>query len=332
MYLPRHHQLELRGKSHFTRNLFLTLFALGLVGFAFWKRNDIKSYFISSALQKQTKLENKAIESVLSGKPSKEVLQEFITSARTTLQSQPTSSRAYHSVAKSYYYEMIASGFILNLRKIHELALDKRETKNDFQDFGNLLDEMYLCSLKARALPNNFPELHSNQMLISLYEMLEGRKIPSQIFKDIESIELEKISPEIRPIYVWLFLAGAASSGQKSRIEKSASLNELLVEPLRLKFTNRDLEFLKGIASFKEKNYIESLQSLRIIKKETDYLSREATKLEAEIFFQQNLPEKAITLLENLYYETESKDTEIIEIIKRIIQAKPKAKSKLSVL
>ena len=47
------------------------------------------------------------------------------------------------------------------------------------------------------------------------------------------------------------------------------------------------------------------------------------------IFFQQNLHEKAVSLLETIYGETGSQDKKIIRLLKQIVESKPGLKTKL---
>lgn len=60
-----------------------------------------------------------------------------------------------------------------------------------------------------------------------------------------------------------------------------------------------------------------------------DLITIEATKFEAMIFFKQNLHDKAISLLENIYEETGSQDKKIISLLKQILESKPGLKTKI---
>lgn len=96
-----------------------------------------------------------------------------------------------------------------------------------------------------------------------------------------------------------------------------------------MNINEREILFLKGISSYNKKEYVRSLEYLREAKGNLDFITIQAIKMEANIFYQQNLHEKAIVILEQLYDTTGKEDDSIKLKISQIISSKPGLRSRI---
>ena len=113
-------------------------------------------------------------------------------------------------------------------------------------------------------------------------------------------------------------------------LELMKERNNNLQDGLQIKINEREILFLKGVSSYNKKEFVKSLELLREAKGSMDdFITIQAIKLEANIFHQQNLHEKAISILENLYESTGRKDESIKAKISQIILTKPGLRTKL---
>ncbi len=189
---------------------------------------------------------------------------------------------------------------------------------------------MYRNALRAKIFSDDFREKQSNILLILLFETFEARKNPSIILEELGKIEYDKISPDLRSVYLWLSFIASVNSGDMEALELMNERNTNLQDGLQMKISEREIIFLKGVSSYNKKEFVKSLELLREAKGSIDdFITIQAIKLEANIFHQQNLHEKAITILENLYEATGRKDESIKEKISQIMLTKPGLRSRL---
>src|SRR6185436_2568447 len=118
------------------------------------------------------------------------------------LQSEPLLPRAHHAIAKGYYYELLSSGFQLSNQKLLKFLTDDGFSGKDFEEYSSPLEGMYRNALRAMVFQPDFPESSSNRLLVLLYQALEGRKDPGLILGELAFVEYERLTPELRPVYI----------------------------------------------------------------------------------------------------------------------------------
>lgn len=329
MYLPRHYKVDRKRATNFTPFILLALVVL--LGFGFFKkRKEIQLLFAGNIPQKYAKTENKIIETLANGKLEKELASEFTSISQSYLQVEPLNPSSHHAVAKSFYYELIASGFDFSLKRLMSFVLESPNSDKELEMYYTHLNSMYRNALRAKIFSDEFREKQSNILLILLFETFEARKNPSFILEELGRIEYDKISPDLRSVYLWLSFIASVNSGDMEALELMNERNTNLQDGLQMKISEREILFLKGVSSYNKKEFVKSLELLREAKGSIDdFITIQAIKLEANIFHQQNLHEKAITILENLYEATGRKDETIKEKISQIMLTKPGLRSRL---
>ena len=302
---------------------------LSVFFFFFKKRKEIQLFFAGNIPQKYAKNEKKIIETMASGKLEKEIVSDFSAISQSYLQVEPLNSSSHHAVAKSAYYELRLAGFEFDLKKLMNFVIETQNVEKDLNLYYNFLNTMYRNALRAKIFAEDFREKHSNILLILLYETLEGRKKSSFILTELSSIEYDKVSPDLRALYIWLSFISAVNSGDIEAFESINDKNSNLPEGLKMNINEREILFLKGISSYNKKEYVRSLEYLREAKGNLDFITIQAIKMEANIFYQQNLHEKAIVILEQLYDTTGKEDDSIKLKISQIISSKPGLRSRI---
>lgn len=329
MYLPRHYKVDRKRATNFTPYILLVL--LVALGFVFFKkRKEIQLLFAGNIPQKYAKTEKKIIDTMINGKLEKELASEFSSISQSYLQVEPLNPSSHHAVAKSFYYDLIATGFDFSLKRLMSFVIDSQNSDKEIEKYYTQLNSMYRNALRAKIFSDDFREKHSNILLILLFETFESRKKPSFILEELGKIEYERISPDLRSVYLWLSFIASVNSGDMDALELMKGRNNNLQDGLQIKINEREILFLKGVSSYNKKEFVKSLELLREAKGSMDdFITIQAIKLEANIFHQQNLHEKAISILENLYESTGRKDESIKAKISQIILTKPGLRTKL---
>lgn len=301
------------------------------IGFAlFSKKKEIQFLFAGNISQKYTKLEKKIISGMVSGKIEKEFIGDFQEISLAFFNSEPTNPSAHHGLAKAAYYELVTTNFSFDVDKLLHFVTNSNSSSTSLTEVKPILDKIYRNALRAKVFRNEFPEMDSNQLLISLCETLEGRKRPALILEQLIQIKYENISPELKPIFLWLNFITTVNSGDLDALEAIFEMNKKLESGLNIKIKKREFGFLMGIANYNQKEYVQALQYFRESRiQKMDFLTIESIKFEASIFHIQNLHEKAISLLENLYTTLNTEDETIKEKIRLILLTKPGLRSKL---
>ncbi|HNF17251.1 MAG TPA: hypothetical protein PK453_26575 [Leptospiraceae bacterium] len=328
MYLPRHVKLETRKQTKVLPVILLIIF-ITAVFFSIYKRKQIMLFFKGSSAEKHTKAENRLIESVLQGEKNKDYLQEYISNVQALLHTEPVNSRGYFAQARVHYLEALFSGF--ELKTIHLIEkLSRTGTVPDkiLDDFSVHLEPMYRQALRARAFSAEFGDSNSNLILVLLYEALQNRKNFSLIAGELKTVQYERVSPELRKNYIWLSLLSSVKSADFDFLNQLLKMNKDLQGKSNLEITEREESYLQGLTFFYKKDFIRSLELIRKVQKEQDRLGIEAGKTEAEIFFLQNLHEKAIVILENLFEVSGKQDKDIQKRLQKIVESKSGLKSK----
>lgn len=293
-----------------------------------WKR--IVSYFSGNSVQKLTKLEEKINESFDKNSYPKNLISEYKSATLTYFDTLPVDSTASYLIAKSYYYQILDRIKFDSAEIIDLTALERKKSYLEYFHAVEELESMYRAALRAEAFNVKFNESESNKLLIYLYEIIANRKKPSIVLGELSLLDASKINKELSKTLVWMTIINSILSGNLEALENTINANENSPEG-KIEIQPRTISYLKGVACYHSNDYVKSLNFLRESKSGYDLITIEATKFEAMIFYKQNLQEKAISLLENIYSETGSQDKKIVRLIKIILESKPGLKTKIKI-
>lgn len=324
MYLPRHYEMKTKSKINFGLFFFISILIVSIFfTILYWKK--ISFYFSGNSKLKVTRVEEQIIPYLEKGKIPKNLISDFKTIANFYFESSYTNSSANFFLAKSNYYEIFNSLKLTNLEIIQINSLNKTLKFIENPKLKLEFDEMYKKALRAKAFSEDFAEKEQNQILILLYESIVLKNLTEDSF---EKINYDKIPKDLKKIYIILSFFSIPTTGQIDKLEKIFQLNE--TEKL-IFLSDEEKKFLKAVCFFQNKDLIKSLELFREAKIELNQIGIEATRYEAEIFSKQNLPEKAISILEELYSNTGSNNDKIILQIKEILKTKNGLKTKLDI-
>ncbi|HMV41546.1 MAG TPA: hypothetical protein PK079_02765 [Leptospiraceae bacterium] len=329
MYLPRHYKQDKKKSINYPLIIFLILGITFIGGIAFkWKR--IISYFSGNSVQKLTKLEEKINEGINKKTFPKNLIQEYKAATLNYFDTAPIDSSASYLIAKSYYYQILDRINFDSAEVIDLTSLERRKSYLEYFHAEEDLEAMYRSALRAQSLNGKFNESESNKLFIYLYEVIVNRKKPTMLLGELSLLDSTKLNSDLNKTYVWMVFINSILSGNLEALENTLNINENLGES-KIEFSPRAISYLKGIASYHNNDFVKALNFLRESKLGYDSITIEATKFEAMIFYKQNLHEKAIALLENMYTETGSQDKKIIRLIKIILASKPNLKTKIKI-
>ncbi|MBK8398584.1 MAG: hypothetical protein IPL26_25480 [Leptospiraceae bacterium] len=327
MYLPRHYKQDKKKSTNYPLIIFFILGFI-LVGSLIYKWKEITSYFSANSIQKISKLEESIIVSLEKKTFPKNLISEYKSLAGLYYDTMPTDSTANYLVAKSYYYQLF-NRIKFNSSEIHELiSFERKKSYLEYFQVEEDIEAMYRIALRANAFNPNFQEAEPNKLLIYLYELIANRKRPMVLLGELSLLDSTKLSKDTQKTFLWMNIINSALSGNIESLENYLSINESIGEN-KIDIQPRNVSFLKGVTFYHNNDYIKSLNFLRESKLGYDLITIEATKFEAMIFFKQNLHDKAISLLENIYEETGSQDKKIISLLKQILESKPGLKTKI---
>ncbi|MBP9889377.1 MAG: hypothetical protein KBF93_23985 [Leptospiraceae bacterium] len=291
-----------------------------------WK--SIVSYFSGNSIQKISKLEEKINESLAKKTFPKNLIGEYKTATNLYFETAPIDSTANYLIAKTYYYQVL-DRIQFDMTEIIELtSFERKKSYIEYFHAEEDLESMYRIALRANSFNPKFNESESNKLLMYLYELIINRKKPAILLGELSLLDATKLNKEMEKTFVWMQIISSTLSGNIDYLESSLASNENLGEK-KIDIQPRNISYLKGITYYHNGDYVKSLNFLRESKLGYDLITIEATKFEAMIFFQQNLHEKAVSLLETIYGETGSQDKKIIRLLKQIIESKPGLKTKL---
>jgi hypothetical protein len=287
------------------------LFLIGLFVVIFINRKEILFQLGGNAPQKNLKAEKKLIEEYLSGNIKKETVAEFVTTSSSLIQSEPTLPRASHTMAKGFYYNLLLSGFAFDTKKLYDFIIEDRNGFAHYSKYEKILNGIYRNALRAEIFQDSFPEQHSNKLLIVLNETLEARINPQIVLQELIKVDYERITPDLRRVYIWLCFIAAINSGDLEELEIVSERNKTMLEEGGMPITEREFLFLKAITAYKKKEYVKALDLFRGVQQEIDFITIESTKYEAMIFHYQNLNDKALSVLDALNQKTNNTDSKI---------------------
>ena len=327
MYLPRHYKQDKKKPTNYPLIIF---FILGIVLLASigYKWKDILTYFSGNSRQKISKLEEQITISLNKKTFPKNLINEYKSITNLYFDSAPIDATANYFIAKSYYYQVLDR---VKFDIAQLLELTSFERKNSYMQYFQAEEElemMYRAALRATAFNSNFQEVESNKVLIYLFELIANRKKSHILLGELSLVDPSKLSKDMEIAFIWMNIVNSALSGNIDSLENYITQNENLGDR-KIDLQPRSISFLKGVTLYNGNDFIKSLNFLRESKSGYDMITIEATKFEALIFYKQNLHEKAITLLENIYEETGSQDKKIARLLKKILESKPGLKTKL---
>jgi hypothetical protein len=328
LYLPRHYKVD-RRKTTNLKPFLLVVLIIALSAFVYNKKKEILFIFSGNLSQKYSKIEKKIINNMMQGKVDKDLIVDFLETSAMFSQSEPINPVSYHGLAKGAYYELLLKNFQFTIKNLIKYVSNNKQIEETNDETYQIIDRIYRNALKANTVQENFNEKDSNLLLIALCETMEARKKPSLILQNLLKIKYDNLSIELKSLYIWLNFITTVNSGDTLALEAIYDINNKLDSRLQIQISERELLLLMGIANFHKKEYVQALQNFREVKENLDYLTVEAIKFEANIFFIQNLHEKAIFLLEDLYIKLNREDDSIKEQIKQIVNSKSGLKSKI---
>lgn len=312
MYQAYHYKLEKRKKSYW-KYVFIFGLLIGL-GFLVYKyRNLVFFRFIGNAHQKFIKVENKIIDEFLAGNIQKDTLVNFISSASAFLQFEPTNPKASYSMAKGFYYNLIKSELTFNYKDIYQFTLIQ-EPKNP--SLTRVIEGMHRHALRATIFEEKFSEEHANLLLILLAETLSERVNSNYILRRFFQIDYDKLTPDLYKAYIWVGLVNSINAGNLDELQIMLDKNSSLANAFKVVIPEREQKLLFGYTLYKNKEFVRSLEYLRQARTaDLDFATVESLKLEAQIFYEQNLIDKAVSILNDLDKKLFSKDESIQKLL-----------------
>ena len=322
MYIPRHDSSKRKSPFNWGFLILLVLIFLTLTGVIFkWKQ--ISFYFSGNSKLKISRIEEKIFESMKKNKIPSNLISEYKSMSNLYIKAAPTDASANFYLAKSFYYELFNEIRLENsdIIKLNTYAaelsiLTTLKAKDNFEN-------MYKTALRANAFNDNFTETEQNKILIYFYEVFSLKKNKIDLLKDLNQLDHTKLPVDLKKIFLALNFIAIPLSGNSELFEKILLINDVYI------FNENEIAFLKAVTLYSNKDYLKALELFRISKSELNPLSIEATIYEADIFYKQNLHEKSISILENLYTETGSSNEKILSHVREIIASKPGLKTKL---
>ena len=302
VYLPRHDK-HTRKKSY--KSYFFFFFLLLLTGVGYYYRSGILGLFFGSETKRLMRISAKIQEEFSRNGAEIKTIDEYLSISRDYLKNHPQDASANHLYAVGHYYKIRFVGMFMP-GKILEIAYAEGVTDlvSRSPELHLPLDEMYRFSLAARAISNDSGMLN-NEILILSGEVFRGIKRNESILAEFK--KLKEPDPELRLLYYWTGLVLSVLTGDIAYFE------QLLKNPsFPLVFKENELNFLKGYLYYSGKDYLRALNFLRMkTSQENPDIQFYSSLIESVIFFKQNLPGKALLILEELYKVNPGKQTVI---------------------
>lgn len=329
MYIPRHHT-EQKKKSFFNYKILFLLILISSCIILFLYRHKINRLFYSNRLVKITNLNEEISEKIVTNQVNIQLLNKYSSMSVAFVESNPRNSIAYYMLAKSFYYKSIFEGLKFNTTNLIIFLTKKNNaiTKNS-NKFKKILKNMYKNALKARAFNKKFEYSITNEFMIYLYQVLNNRRDAKYINEDLKNINYIHLNSDFISLYIWVGILNSTRAGDLGALNKFFKINDKVKKEFKIQLNPRDISFLKGMIFYQLNDYIKALKYFRNSKSELDLITIESIKKEAEIFYMQNLPQKSIRVLEDLYEETGKNDVEILQRINRILQNRVHVHTKL---
>ncbi len=312
MYQAYHYKFEKRKKSYW-KYIFFIVLLIGLGFLVFKYKKQIALQFTGNTHQKFVKVENKIISEFTANNLKKETLVEFISIASTFLQFEPLNPKSSYGMSKSFYYSLIKSELELNLKDVYEFIFIPKGKNSSLE---KLVEGMHRHALRAKIFEEKFPEEQANLLLILLAETLSERTNPNYILKRFTQIEESNLTPDLLKAYVWVGLVNSINSGNLDELQIILDKNTNLKDEFKIFISEREQKLLLGYTLYKNKEFVRALEILRQARgEELDFVTIESLKLEAQIFYEQNLINKSLALLNDLDKKLSYKDESIKKLL-----------------
>ncbi|MEM7179505.1 MAG: hypothetical protein AAF518_01225 [Spirochaetota bacterium] len=329
VYLPRHYQNSSQkppgNKKYF---ILLFLFFCFVAGFFLLSNESVKGFFVSDPIGSIKEEEQNVVNLLAKGKSARKENLRLQKSILSYLQKDSSNAMAFHFLARSYFYAVVLEGMKFDIAGIVNIYSNPRESifRRDRRVFKNMR-HMYRNALRARAIAPELLDKQSNQLFINLYEIIDGRKKRQIVFEEIKSLIQEQISPQFHKCLLWLEVLSTGLSGNADRLKQLFKENDTVAVQNRLKYTRQEFFYLFAATFFYKKDYLNALNFVRKAKVGEERLLVEALKMESIIFREQNLPQKSMQLLEEIYKKTHGENADAIKLWKQLSNLYPKLKS-----
>ncbi|EPG73618.1 hypothetical protein LEP1GSC058_2402 [Leptospira fainei serovar Hurstbridge str. BUT 6] len=327
LYQPRHRSYKKKANY---KPLVFFLLILALAGTAFFFRQDIRNLFAGDRrllLEKERKILQ---DGILKAEPKENEIKEFRSLSKDFASTNPKDGISYHYLALSGYYEFLLLGFRFDsgtLSKIAYTGFDQFLSED--ASYLPLVEDSYRNALRAQAIDTEFKESTDNRYLIAFGEAVRQKLSRAALNKLLVSIDPTKLSPELRIGYAWTCLLGSSLSGNTEFLRTTLTQPEVS-GPLLL--SAREADFLTALSEFRAGQYVSSLALLRKVRNANeDFLTGSSKILEARIFYYQNLPPKALALLEEYYPTAGDRKEEVLNLAKEILGKNPTLKTNLPI-
>lgn len=310
--------------------VFLLLCILAFLGYTY--RKEIYFLFAKDQSVRAEKTKEKIIDLWKSQNLKEKDIEDFQSIALTYSEKDPTDPIAFHLISRSLFWTLYNLGIHFDASSlILHLGSDFSEMIGQSQLADATLDKMFWNARKSEALANSdYADFENNRLLLFLCETHRSVKRPSAMISEYGNIKTESLSPELLPVYFWLLTYNTMQAGDAQGLEKIIANSKDPNFKGGIQFSPREENFLLGLGKFYKKDYVGALSLLRSTKTNIpDRITETSILTEANIFHLQNLTQKGIDLLEEYYVETGKKNTEIPNIIKKMILERPSAKTKI---
>lgn len=324
VYLPRHNRHK--KKKSYLGIVFISI-SFVLLGAGIYKFREIQILFSSDGRSKLSRLEKKITEELGKNQLSEDLAKDYSKAANSFLTMDMINPEAFYFLALSGFYETNLNESEIQYSRIPLACVNgKNLLLPESKSFMKSMEKMYKDAKRANAFGLNSENSESNNFMILYYEIFRSSKKKEILAKEFSSLQKEKLSPNVVPIYKKLGLFSACAAGDSLFLEK---LLEDQAGSGSKELSPNDVAFLRGVSFYNSNEYVKGLDALRKLNPaENPALANEAKILEAMIFFKQNLHEKALEILERQYEASEKKDQEILKKIQLVVASRKGLKSK----
>ncbi len=303
-----------------------------VLGYSYYKRKQIILLFARDQSVRAEKAKDKAVELWKNANLSDQAIEDFQSSALLFSEKEPNEPQAFYLYAHSIFWNLHKMGIHFDSQSlILTLGSEFEEFLGKSQQASTSLDNIFWNSRKAESLTSStFSDWENNKLLLFLGETHRTVKRPEALLKEYGKLEVDKLSPEFINVFYWLLAYNTMQAGDAEGLEKFLDLTKQEKYESGIKFSSREETYLKGIAKYYKKDFVNALSLLRQARTESpDKITSTTILLEASIFHKQNLSQKAIDLLEDFYFKTGKKNEEAYLLIQKIISEKQGLKTKV---
>lgn len=308
------------------------LILIGACAFGFYNRRQIILLFARDQNIRAEKAKEKLIEQWKTQKITDQSLDDLWNQAQILSEKDPLGPLGYHLLSRQAFLTLERQGVVFDTQSlVFALGGSFQEFAGETQLTAESFDRIYWNAKKSQALTQgDFVDEENNQVLLFLGDTFRNTKKPEARLVDYGKIPLDRLSPELETTFLWLKFYNTMQAGDAKGLEE---LIEFIKKPEhsgKIHFSVREETFLRGIAKFYKKDYVSSLVFLRQAKTDQlDKITESSISMEGTIFLRQNLPQKAVEVLEEAYLRSGRKNEILYEDLQKILAEKPNLKSKI---